>query len=415
MPANQEQGFAGARRRPPRQFRVLYLCSAGAMGGSVFSLLDLLRHLRREEFQPVAVVASDDCREFGERLAQAEVEKVNVRMRFNGWLSRPWASVSSRPGIMYRAKAPGRFGRHLLNAVRLASLMRRLRIDIVHTNDELLIDAALGALLARRPHIWHVRSRLGHDGLLTHCLGHQFALRVMNALSRKVIVNSRATLEPWQRAGLVEKVTLIHNGVDTERYACARGKLRAEYGLGDETQIVAMVSTCPEFDGLHHFVEAAIRVSQVLPTARFFMVGKLDVGDQEYVRKAKSMLVAHGVGSSFIFTGFRHDLPELYPDIDVLVEPMLNGSWSRVVLEAMAAGVPIVAVEQDQRSDFVKHGETGILVRSQHDLGAAVVGALANPQLVRAMAERARQHVRDCFSNGKYAERVMRVYRECLL
>lgn len=395
--------------------RVLYHSAASELGGAVFSLLNLIRNLDRELYKPVVLVSTDESEEFCRELSLLNVEQIRLDIRVNSWVSASSPiRLEHRSRMLHRLKAPGRFIRHISNAVRLARLIQARHIDIVHTNDENLLDGALGALLARRPHVWHIRSRLGRDGFLTHWLGLNFALKLIHVLSSTIIVNSRATLAPWRKAALDGKVVMIHNGVDTEIFKRRQGKLRSEYKLSCDTPIVAMISTNPQFDGLHHFIEAAICFSRIQPQSHFFLIGKTETCDEEYLLQQKQKLIDHNLERQFTFAGFRRDLPGLYPDIDVLLEPMMNGSWSRVVLEAMASGVPIIAVEADLTSDFLKHGETGILVRNPQELGPVLVDVFADREALRLMAKKARQQVLEFFSDTRCANRVMKVYCSCL-
>lgn len=398
----------------PQKTRILYLSAASSIGGAVFSLINLLKNIDYNLYDAFVLITSDECKEFCDELSKINVVQLQEKMRVNEWLSLTLKQVHASINMWHKAKAPGRFLRHIINAYKIANLIREQQIDIVHTNDEILIDGALGALLAKRPHIWHIRSRLGSSGLLTHFLGLNFILRIISLLSYKVIVNSKETLIPWKEKGVTGNVTLIHNGVDVELFSNTVGKLRAEYNIANDVPIIAMITTFPEFDGLHNFIDVAIQVSKIQPTAQFIVIGKTDTCDQNYMTQQKLKLAEKMIDNKFIFTGFRRDLPQLFPDIDILIEPMQNGSWSRVVLEAMAAGVAIIAVEDDRKSDFLTHNETGILARNNQEIFESIIYLLNNQQIRKQMSEKAKKHVNENYTNKLYAAKVMKIYEECI-
>lgn len=394
--------------------RVLYLSAASQIGGATCSLFDLIRNLDRQLYQPVMLLTQNECEEFRHEISMLDVEQIQTSIKLNSWLANSSAPPFQFKNIISHLKAPGRFARHLFNAICIAKVIKKHHIDIVHTNDENLIDGALGAKLSMKPHVWHIRSRIGKDGLLNHFLGKVFVLKVIHFLSAMDIVNSSATYEPWKSSGITESVRLIHNGININLFKNRTGKLKREYHLQDETPIVAMVSTNPEFDGLHHFIDAAACLFKVQPETHFFMIGKMTNCNGEYLNKQRDKLAESKLEKNFIFTGFRRDLPELFPDIDVIIEPMRNGSWSRVVLEAMAAGVTIIAVEEGGVSDFLTHGETGFLVPSQKDLGTTLVNVFSNREALLKIRKRAQQYVEKQFSSRKYAENVMKVYNDLI-
>lgn len=403
------------RMKNRKKVRVLYLSPASIMGGPPISLIHLLKHLDKSAYEPIVLTLPNTCPEYKDELAALDIQQFEIDMYIHNWLHSSKGQIYPYNRILYYLKTPGRLGRLLMNGVRIARFIRAHQVDIVHSNIELWLDGALGACLAQRPHIWHIRARIGPDGAIMHEFGLKFVAKVIDKLSQKIVVNSNSTKEPLAKSISTEKIVLIHNGVDPELYVGSRGKLREEHGIGIKDPIVAMVGYASAVKGAEHFVEAARFISKKRPGTVFLVFGHtFNGGDSDYFSFLKSRIEAYELDDRFFFTGFRRDLPELLRDINILVQPMKNGSWSRVVLESMAAGVPVVAWEEDLRSDFVEHGQNGLIVDKSEALGPATLTLLEQKDKAKAMGRNGQRHVRKHFCNKICAERIMAEYAACL-
>ena len=171
-----------------------------------------------------------------------------------------------------------------------------------------------------------------------------------------------------------------------------------------------MISTNPIFDGLDYFIAAAGAVISIFPNYIFFMIGKMNYCSPEYIEEVEKKIKDLRLNDNFIFTGFRTDIPDILADITILIEPMQNGAWSRVILEAMSAGVPVIGVEEDKVSDFLENEITGILVSRQIEIGDALINLIQDNELQKKIAANAKKHVENNFSSEKYANNIMTVY-----
>lgn len=385
--------------------RILYISPASCLGGPVNSLKSLLEGLQREQYEPFVLRHPNYCSEFDSILSGLKVNIIDSPIVYNNWLR---STVSGNQG---RHKL--RIGAHLLrdiqNGFKVYRYIKKYNIDIVHTNIELLLFGALGALFARKPHVWHIRAEIGCLGAINHEFGCDFALRVIHSLSNKVIVNSRATMKPWKKSNILTRVELIHNGVDTPLNKDG-GHLRALLGSGGGKTIVATIGELRPEEGIDSFIKAAASIRKVRDDCLFVIIGKMDC-DRDYTRSLVRDVQDYGLADVTYFLGFRTDIIGLLPDIDILIHPEHNGSWSRSVLEAMAAGIPVIGVEDSLESDFVEHKVSGILVESSTQIEGSLKILLENRELREAMGRNARLRAQ-LFSAKRYSEKVEKVYKD---
>lgn len=393
-----------------KRLTVLYHVAASEIGGSTYSFFEIIKNIDTQRYKPVVLITNNECSAFVNYLLESHIELIKLDLKINAWLLFNHEKRSVSSGL----KSLGRILRHLTNSIKIAVAIIKHRIDIVHTNDENLIDAALGAFWARRTHIWHIRARIGKDGLLTHWMGTELVLYIIQILSKKIIVNSKSTLTPWSRTKYLYKATLVYNGIDIHRFKNGIGCLRKSCGLKMSSKIVLMITTAPQVDGLDHFISAARFVTAHLNETFFFVVGKTDkyIEDIRSNHRQNEFLKEN---KNIFFLGFRMDIPDILADADIVVEPMVNGSWSRVVLEAMSAGVPVIGVEENKTSDFIEDGITGVLVSGQDQIGQAILDLLIDSRKRESITKNAYRYVAENYSSRMYADNVMNVYDDALL
>jgi glycosyltransferase involved in cell wall biosynthesis len=211
-----------------------------------------------------------------------------------------------------------------------------------------------------------------------------------------------------------EKIAVIPLGLDLEPFlesAGYRGKLRRELGMSNGELLVGIVGRIFPVKNHRLFLEAAARVAAELETARFLVVGDgvLRPAMEEYAR-------ALGLGDRVVFTGWRRDLPLIYPDLDVLVVSSNNEGTPVSAIEAMAAGCPVVATCVGGLPDLVADGETGCLVppRDPAALAAGILRLLGDRETARRLGEAARAAVAERFAVKRLCRDVENLYVELL-
>jgi glycosyltransferase involved in cell wall biosynthesis len=166
----------------------------------------------------------------------------------------------------------------------------------------------------------------------------------------------------------------------------AAAKMHA-LGLDPRKRHVGFVGWLLPIKGPGYLLNAMTAVWQEHPDAELVFVGK---GDLEGPLRAQASFA--GCDGRVKFLGWRDDIPEIMSLFDVFVLPSLNEGMGRVLVEAMAAGRPVVASRVGGIPDLVRHGETGLLVAPRDDeaLAASISLLLSNPRTAERMGERGR-------------------------
>lgn len=252
--------------------------------------------------------------------------------------------------------------------------------------------AALSAGVPARAFASHSTGRPGggrNFNIIDH--GLMWATDTVVALSE-----SHATYLAGREKIPASKITIIENGIDTGRFAHvdrdAIDACRSELAIPDGCNVVMMVAALRPEKAHEAFLDAARSLSESMDNIRFLVVGG---GPREQeLRELSSRL---SLEDRVLFLGRRSDIPVLLGLADVLVLPShpVVETLPLVVLEAMAAGVPVVASAVGSVPEVVRDGETGLLIppADSHALAEAVTRLFNHRSLGHGMAERAKKLV----------------------
>jgi glycosyltransferase involved in cell wall biosynthesis len=293
----------------------------------------------------------------------------------------------------------------------LAGDLRRIRrclreegVEIVHTWHSIEYWTGALATLGTPAHL--VRTR----GLTTPVRG-SVVNRLIHDRTAFVHVTCRAIWENYRAAGLdLERVLLVPDGVDLERFhPRVRGEaLRREVGLPPEAVVVASIGRLEPVKGHEHLLAALASLAVDLPRLHVLVAG-----DGSLRNGLEAQARRDGLGRRVHFLGVRSDIPTVLAasDIFALASVGSEGS-SRATLEAMAAGLPVVASEVGMLPDLVEPGLSGYLVppRDPPSLAGRLRQLAESPGLCAAMGLNARVRAEQHFDEVRFAERILAAY-----
>jgi glycosyltransferase involved in cell wall biosynthesis len=306
---------------------------------------------------------------------------------------------------------------------KLAGDIRRNGIEIIHAyNFYANVFAVPAAKLAGAPVV--IASIRDMGACLTPA--QRRVQKFVAGLADCILVNADAIRQRLIAHGYPGgKMSVIRNGIDLSRYVPGKSGtgLRREFGLPSRAPLVVMLSRLNPQKGVDDFLNAAARVREQFPRARFLVVGEKFIQQdgvrqrdvayrQELARRAAGL----GLGGRIAFTGFRSDVPAVLSEAAVSVLPSLSEGLSNTLLESMAAGVPVVATRVGGNPEVIEDGVSGILVspRDPAALAQAVCAILQDRDLARRLACSARQRVVEHFALKRMARETEDLYVELL-
>ena len=299
------------------------------------------------------------------------------------------------------------------NASRLASLVKKHQIEIVHAH--MARDYPLAAYAARRnPKAGLVITR--------HVL---FPISKLHKLTlarvARVIAVSDAVRRQFLAAHLVpvEKVTVVHNGIDINRFqrirtAFDRSRFCREWGIPEGSLLVGSVGAITPLKGHEDFLRAAVQVAERVPAAHFIIAGVDASERQKHHAELKQLIQKLGLKRRFTFIGKLDDIVDLYNVLTVFVSASHTESFGLAIVEAMAAGVAVVATRTEGALEIIENGQTGLLVPvgDANALAGSVVGLLTDKELREKLVKFAQASVSSRFSLQRMVDETEKIYFE---
>jgi glycosyltransferase involved in cell wall biosynthesis len=397
-------------RRPSKVLHVLN----GASGGAAMSTLGLIASLERLGVKSCAVCHAAGSPAERKRLSDAVRGEV-VFTPLYWWNQKIRHSLLLRPLVEMRQILRTGWTRRSTWEVRRAA--RRWGAELIHSNTIVTPEGGLAAGQLGLPHVWHVRELVGPGKPYRFWReGRAFGDYVSRHAS-KLIANSNVTgglIADWLPPGVLD---VVPNGIDISQFVPATPEARA----ARPKLVVAMVAGLTARWKKHAvFVKAALRVDPSLPIEfRIYGQDPSEGGTRPggaYIDDLHALIAKANAKHRFTWPGYVADPRKVMADVDILVHSADHESFGRVIVEAMAAGLPVVGVNGGGVAEIVVHGKTGLLVPPD-DFAAM---AVAIEQLARDPARRAalgaagRLRAEDTYSLDACARGVLSVYEAAM-
>lgn len=246
--------------------------------------------------------------------------------------------------------------------------------------------------------------------------------RIAARCSTLLLSQNREDIPTAIAAGIcsADKIEHLGNGIDLRRFDRSRvapsrvAALKRELGMPEDAVVVGFVGRLVREKGVLELYAAARELRQRFPTLRLLVVGPVDAVKSDALRP--EVAAQYGIGDITVFTGYRHDMPELYALMGVCVLPSHREGMPRSPMEASAMEVPCVATAIRGCREVVLDGQNGLLVPvgDARTLGDACARILADPALASAMGRRGRELALQRFDERHVFERVQSVYARLL-
>jgi glycosyltransferase involved in cell wall biosynthesis len=321
----------------------------------------------------------------------------------------PLAAVLTDEGIPFRIfSRNGRFDVGLI--YRLAAQLRHDRIQVVHTHHlgQLMYAGIAGRLAGAR--IVHTE----HETYTIDAPRFRLLLRLLSNLTDVVTaVSEPVAMFLKKQVGISSaKIQTIPNGVDISRYRSATALTRSSLGWKDEDVVIGCIARLEPEKGHAILLDAFQQVHARAPHARLLLIGE---GSERDALTAKVGTL--NLNGSVQFLGVRSDIPALLATSDVVTLASFREGLPMALLEAMAAGKPVVATRVGSIPDVIKDGRSGLLFPSgdTNELAQALHIMVGDAQKRREFGAEGFKSVQSGYSFDRTLELYHQVYTQALL
>lgn len=371
------------------KINILYIHNKTKISGGERSLLNLWKELNRDRFRCYLIVPDNGL--FCEAARKTGVEVLFLRI-----------SKLSLPNLFKIIKT----------CFLLVQFVRKHHINIIHsyTPRNNILSSLVGRMLGV-PVIWHERNLIfGKEKDITK----RFLF-----LPDKIICNSHAVAERFQKKGrLPPKIKVILNGVNLNLFnpGINPQEIKKKFDFGNK-KAVGIVTNFSKRKRLEYFLQAAVIISKKIKDVLFLVVGG-DFSDEgssrlDELREEANALV---LKNHIIFTGFQNDVAMYLATFDLFVHVALKEACSRAIIESMAMGKAVVAMNDGGNPELIKNKETGMLIAPE-DINAfveAIVNLLSDDAKRIEMGKKARRRAEEFFDVKRNAGEIECIYSDLL-
>jgi len=376
-----------------KRFRVAHVITRLCKGGAQENTFQTVKLANRERFE-VDLISGPTSGDEGSiedavRAAGIEILRVSTLVR---------NVAPTRDLVAFRA---------------LESLFRANRYSIIHTHTSKAgFLGRMAAVRAEIPIVVHTPHGNIFQGYFSKPMTRLFVAMERYAARRtdRIIELTPRGIEEHlnQGIGRREQYVTIFSGIDLEPFPQAiahREETRRALGIAPNEYLVGTVGRLEPIKGFAYFAEAARLVVQRVPQARFIVAGNGTLASELRAQTAD-------LGNRFRWLGLREDVPDLMAAMDVFVLLSLNEGMGRVLLEAGAAGTPVVATAVGGVPDIVRNSKTGILAppRDPRAIADAVCMLARDPERRRAMGNAARTAIVPAYGLDQMVRRIEALY-----
>jgi glycosyltransferase involved in cell wall biosynthesis len=366
-----------------KPIRILYIIGQLNIGGAERQLLYLASHLNRDEFQPVICTLSDQTQQ--RYLAEkADIDVITLPRLMKPDLTRLW---------------------------RLPAVIRNIQPDLIHSY--LFVGnfwARISGTFSGIPVIISIRNSDYYTSPFQVSMN-----RILRPLTKMMIANSKAGRNSAisRREIGKRKSLVIYNGIPLFQFddLLRKGDVRKELGLNKENILIGMIARLESQKDYETYLRAMQIVSNKNEKVRV-----LCVGDGSKKSELMELTRSLNISQITIFTGSRSDVPSILNALDIFVLSSHFEGFPNAIMEAMAAGLPVVASRVGGVPELVAHNITGLLVSpgNAEDLAESVLSLLEDQERATEMGLRGRQRIESSYTIENLVAQTEAVYNQVL-
>jgi glycosyltransferase involved in cell wall biosynthesis len=364
---------------------ILYISHTSDISGAERSLLEILSCLDKNKWKPIVIAPTGPLHEavmkMGIYFIAIKLPVINKPKTLFDSLKLAWKLESSR--------------------LKISTIINEISPDVIHANTT---RAMMLTPRTNIPVIWHLRD------LALPC----FITRILFSQANRIAVISDFIENEFIRSIHVNSSKFFHlpPSVNTDIFIPGTpGDFRLKYGLPADVPLIGMVAQFVSWKRHGLFLDALESISSRPWHA--VLTGATFNSNDDYIGSITSRLLVPPLLGRVSVIDWVDDCQELYKAMDVSVLTSSNEPFGRVIIESMACGIPVVAVDEGGPKEIIRKGDTGILVEpNSAAIATAISYLLDNKEKRNKIALSARQYVIDNYNHNAMSERLDIIYAD---
>lgn len=381
---------------PRSRLSILFVAHLGDLkGGADKMLLVLIKNLDRQQFDSIVL-----CPWRGSQELQHELGKVGIPViswHYNSWIN-------------FHHYLPRKLYRLLSNlfAALLLAVRFRGKIDVVYTNSLYSPLGAMVAMLLRVPHVWHAHESIEEGIGATYDWGRSFSMRVLNNMSKQIICSSYAVQQALSSFASSQKLHMVYPGILNQQEAATES--RRTKRIQNSDLHLCTVGRISQLKGQADAVQAVARLNQEGYEAYLHLAG---AGAEQEETSLRQTILDLGVDRRIIWHGFT-DPYAVFRQSDICLVCSRHEGFGLVVVEAMAAGCPMIATNVGAIPELIGNNERGLLYTPGNidELVDRIKYLAQNAEVYERLADIAWDFAYRHFTIQRYTQQIQQIVRD---
>ena len=378
--------------------RILYLHAGAEMYGADKVLLELVKGLDKDEFEPHIILPNDGP--LVEALSQvgAEVSVLDYPILRRKYFN-PKGIVDYIRSYHFYAK-------------QIASYAKEHNIDLVHNNTTAVLEGIYLKRKLKLPLIWHV-----HEIIVQPKVISDFINMLMGRYADKIVTVSQAVANHIKQSPFIKdsQVEVIYNGVDNAvYYPMDASSIREKFDIAQDALVIGMIGRVNAIKGQNDFIEAVEPLLEKNEQAVAFLAGGVFPGEEWRLEELDKRISSSSVVSQIHRIDYYDKTSELYNMFDIFVLPSIKpDSLPTVVLEAMACSKPVVGYNNGGIAEMVVDDKSGYLVKPNRpqELSNAISLLIDSSEKREKFGRVGYQRQKELFSLESYIKNFSELYK----
>jgi glycosyltransferase involved in cell wall biosynthesis len=376
--------------------KVLFFDYSPVIGGAEQSLLAFLP-LLNEPLETVLLLSKDSRIISEARHLKIRYRTITIGPRLAGISRRKAVLNGLNPGLWLElARAQKEFW----------DICREEKPDIFYANTfKAAVFMGLCGKKMKPPVVWHIRDIVsGLPAVWLWLTGWR--------CRPKVIAVSRAAAQQPALKFSAAAVTVVHNGIDQEKWVFASRQqkpeeVKARLGVKPGESLIGVFGQLSAWKGQEHSIKALAHLKKRGFLCKLLLAGDAIFAEQGYPEHLKILAGALDVSNEVIFSGWLENTAPYMAASDIIVHtPVKPEPFGRVLIEAMALGKPVVAIKNGGIPEIIDQGRSGLLLESHGELPFVLERLLCHPAQAKALGDEARRQVQSRFNLSDTAARI---------
>ena len=384
-----------------KRVHIIFISAFSQWGGSTISLMRRIENLDSRKYRITVVVPED-----GPMIEK--YEKVGAKVEIVSMV------------ILLRLESLGKILKYisgfLPSVLRLYRLIKRLKVDLVHSNDSIILVGGIAAKIAGIPSITQIRDDISNPAQIVRLRNF-----VINHFSNRILAVANPILDNFiDFGGDRSKSQVLYNGVDIEIFRPEANDLNLKHELfiPKKSKVVTHIARIDPNKGQDCIIDAATAVLNEVPSTYFLLVGDSNIDKFKwYKKKVIQSINERGLGDKIIFAGKKDNIEKIINISDVVILPSSYEALPGVVSEASACGKPVIASNVGGIPEMVIDGKTGHLIQP-HDaqaLSSSLVSILTNDECANKMGLEGRKYMEEKFNIVHLTQKLEIFYKDLLM